>query len=84
MVIAKSKDIEQVANMFGEAQREDNLAEYRKQIQNGMYSRTDPRSIQKQHGQTADLDIYKRVSKTMDRGSGKWDGNIRGTTTTEW
>ena len=38
---------EQVANMFGEAQREDNLAEYRKQIQNGMYSRTDPRSIQK-------------------------------------
>lgn len=37
---------EQVANMFGEAQREDNVARFRKTVQGGLYSRSDPRCIQ--------------------------------------
>lgn len=36
---------EQIADMFGEAKRLDNLSEYRKNMQNGVRSKADPRNI---------------------------------------
>lgn len=60
---------EQVANMFAEAQRMDSKNEYRKLLQNGLYSRSDSRNLMKKDTEfnlsmAMDPEAWKVVTKS--------------------
>lgn len=59
----------QVANMFGEAKREDATSIFRKNMQNGMFNKADTRAIQKKStkfnlSQVMRPDQWKNVTKS--------------------
>ncbi len=62
--------LQQVGDMFSEAQRMDNKNEFLKRVQGGLYSRSDPRSLSKKNPEkNVEMVMSPRAWKTVTKSS---------------